>query len=114
MDGTFKHSAEELDLGLDRTVIQEVLESNLPASEKDFDRIWREAQTVISAGTETTANTLAVTHFYLLNNPESRQKLTEELARALPEKYAPVSLSVVEKLPYLVRAWPTTILSILS
>ena len=106
MDGTFKHATDEKGLSPDKTVIQEVLESDLPPAEKEFDRIWREIQVFIAAGTETTANTLSVTHFYLLNDPEVRRKLTTELEQALPDKYAPVSLSVVEKLPYLVSQIP--------
>lgn len=102
MDGTFKYSQEQTDLGIDKTIIHQLLESTLPPAEKTHARMWQEGQVVIGAGADTTANTLTVTHFYVLNNPEVRRKLVAELTTALPHKYAPVQLCVVEKLPYLV------------
>ena len=102
IDGTFKYTQEQRDLGIDRTIIHELLESDLPPAEKTHARLWQEGQIVIGAGADTTANTLAVTHFYILNNSKIRRKLEKELREALPHKDAPVELSVVEKLPYLV------------
>lgn len=102
IDGSFKYSQSDVDLGMEKTIIHHLIESDLPEEEKRFERVWQEGQIVIGAGADTTANTLAVTHFYLLDNPEVRRKLVAELAEALPDKYAPVTLSVVEKLPYLV------------
>jgi cytochrome P450 len=104
IDGTFKYSQDQLDLGIDRTIIHELLESDLPAAEKSHSRLWQEGQIVIGAGADTTANTLTVTHFYVLDNPEVKRKLEAELIEALPDKYAPVKLNVVEKLPYLVSS----------
>lgn len=57
---------------------------------------------VLRAGSETSANTLAVLHFHLLNNPNILAKLKGELDEALPDKNVSVSLNVVKKLPYLV------------
>lgn len=102
MDGTFKHSEEQLKLGMDRTIIHELLESNLPPEEKTHARLWQELQVIIGAGADTTANTLAVVHFHILNSPEVRKKLRAELEAALPDKSAPAKLNEVEKLPYLV------------
>ena len=102
IDGTFKYTQEQRDLGIDRTIIHELLESDLPPAEKTHARLWQEGQIVIGAGADTTANTLTVTHFYILDNPNVRRKLETELREALPHKDAPVALSVVEKLPYLV------------
>ena len=57
---------------------------------------------MIGAGADTTANPLTITHFHILNNPEVHKQLQAELEEALPNKYAPVELRVVEQLPYLV------------
>ena len=56
----------------------------------------------MGAGSETTANVLAVAHFHLLDNPSMLARLQKELRQALPDKNVPVELNVVDKLPYLV------------
>jgi cytochrome P450 len=65
--------------------------------------LWQEGQVVIGAGADTTANALTITHFHILNNPDVHKQLRAELEEALPNKYTPVELRVVEQLPYLVR-----------
>jgi cytochrome P450 len=57
---------------------------------------------VIGAGADTTATALNVTHFHVLDNPDVLKKLRAELETAMPDKFAPAKLSVVERLPYLV------------
>jgi hypothetical protein len=42
------------------TIFHDILRSDLPAQEKVLDRLWQEGQTIIGAGTETTAWTLSV------------------------------------------------------
>ena len=42
------------------TIFHDILESDLPPQEKALDRLWQEGQTIIGAGTETTAWTLSV------------------------------------------------------
>jgi cytochrome P450 len=64
--------------------------------------LWQEGQVVIGAGADTTANALTITHFHILNNPNVHKQLRAELEEALPKKYAPVELRVVDQLPYLV------------
>jgi cytochrome P450 len=102
IDGDYKRSQEELDLGMDKTIFHALLESDLPPEEKLHSRIWQEGQVVIGAGADTTANTLTVTHFHILDNPEVLQKLRAELEVAMPDQFAPAKLAVVEHLPYLV------------
>lgn len=63
-------------------------------------------QVVIGAGADTTANALTITHFHILENPHVYKKLRAELEEALPNKYEPVELRVVEQLPYLVGYAP--------
>lgn len=102
IDGRYKYSQEQTDLGMDKTIIHELLESNLPPEEKLHSRLWQEAQVVIGAGADTTATTLNVTHFHVLDNPDVLKKLRAELETAMPDKFAPAKLSIVERLPYLV------------
>jgi len=60
-----------------------------------------EAFALVGAGSDTTANTCNVGTFYALKNEEIRQKLTEELREAWPDKDRPMSYVALEKLPYL-------------
>lgn len=64
--------------------------------------MWQEGQVVIGAGADTTANALTLLHFHILDNTDILKKLRKELEDAIPDKFAPVELRVVEKLPYLV------------
>ena len=89
-------------MGLEKTIFHEILESDVPEEEKSFERLWQEAQVTIGAGSDTTGNAFTVTHFHLLDNPGILKKLQDELREALPNKYDPVELRVVEQLPYLV------------
>jgi hypothetical protein len=42
-------------------------------------------------------------HFHLLDNVDVLKKLRKELEDAMPDRFEPAELGVVEKLPYLVR-----------
>jgi cytochrome P450 len=64
--------------------------------------MWQEGLSVVGAGSETTANVLAVVHFHLLDNPDILARLQKELREALPDRNAAVALNAVVKLPYLV------------
>lgn len=83
------------------TVFHELLQSNLPESEKSDDRLAQEGLLVIGAGTHTTARTLAVGTFYLLNNPAVFSTLKAEIATVTRSDGSPTPLPVLEKLPYL-------------
>ncbi len=87
---------------LPRTIFQTLLDSDLPDEEKSRDRLSQEAQLIIGAGSDTVANSLTVTTFHILNNPEVLTKLRSELDTAIPDSSRPPTLLVVEKLPYLV------------
>ena len=76
------------------------MNSDLPTHEKTPARVSQDARTLVGAGSETTATTLEVITFYLLKNPEMKQRLKQELA--------PVAKSgdldnydVLKRLPYL-------------
>ena len=61
----------------------------------------QEAQAIVGAGLVTTAWTLAVASFYIINDPEISQKLREELVKAMPDPSKPLAWAQLEKLPFL-------------
>ena len=87
-----------------RTIFEELRDSDLPPEEKSISRLTAEALTLIGAGSETTATTLATLTFYLLSTPRVLQKLTAELDTAIPDVRSPPQLRELEQLPYLVRS----------
>lgn len=86
-----------------RTIFEELRDSDLPPEEKSISRLTAEALTLIGAGSETTATTLATLTFHLLSTPRVLQKLTAELDAAIPDVRSPPPLQELEQLPYLVR-----------
>lgn len=87
----------------DGTIFQTLLDSDLPPEEKSAERLQDEAQTLVGAGSETTAKTLSVISFYLLKDKKKLQKLRDEIKSLLPTPTTIPALSGLEKLPYLVR-----------
>lgn len=86
----------------ERTIFQDIVDSDLPPSEKTPARLNAEAGLALGAGTETTARNLAVSIFYLLHNQDVLQKLRAELKTVMPAPGAPVTLAELEALPYFV------------
>ncbi|TKA81274.1 hypothetical protein B0A49_00228 [Cryomyces minteri] len=84
-----------------KTIFEELRDSNLPPQEKTIERLMDEGFILIGAGGETTAQTLAVLTYHLLNNPPILKKLRAELTEAMPEPDTPVSWQKLEQLPYL-------------
>jgi cytochrome P450 len=85
------------------TIFHGLLSSTLPDSEKDSARLAEEANVLLSAGTDSSANTLSAITFHLLSNPPILRKLREELEKAIPDKddrQFP-GFNQVEQLPYL-------------
>jgi Cytochrome P450 len=100
--GNYKSSQEQIDLGLQKTIFNELLESDLPPEEKLHSRLWQEGLVVVGVGSDATAFTLTVIHFWLLEKPQLLRKLKTELESVMPDKFEPPQLSAVEKLPYMV------------
>jgi cytochrome P450 len=84
-----------------KTVLHEILQSNLPESEKTVERLWQEAQIFTFAGTETVAWTISVMTFYLLSIPAVLKKLKLELNKAIPDPGKMPEWKVLERVPYL-------------
>ena len=85
-----------------RTIFHDIQASDLPKSEKGENRLTDEAFIFITAGTETTARTLAVISFHIMNNPDVLTLLREELKTVMPMPNSTVTSSTLENLPYLV------------
>jgi cytochrome P450 len=85
------------------TVFHEMIQSDLPESEKYLRRLRDEAQTLVGAGLTTTAWSLTNASFYLLDNPTVLEKLRKELWEAIPDLSAPDAFAhqKLENLPYL-------------
>ena len=89
----------------------------LPAKDKSEFRLALEVRTFVGAGTETTGNTLSVTAFHLLANPEKALRLKEEVQSAQKKSPSPLRHQELLQLPYLVsfiRISSALVLSLIS
>ncbi|KAH8743182.1 benzoate 4-monooxygenase cytochrome P450 [Diaporthe sp. PMI_573] len=84
-----------------RTIFQDILQSSLPPSEKAPARLSAEANLLQIAGTETTARTLAVLLFHLIDSPEVLDRLRSELKAYSPGSGATMHLAELEAIPYI-------------
>ena len=74
----------------------------MPESERSDDRLAKEAQVLLAAGTANTARTLGFISYYILANPHIHARLQEELRDTMstyPEQVP--SWADLERLPYL-------------
>lgn len=84
------------------SVFEGLLTSALPPQEKSLDRLVKEGMALIIAGSEATAQTLSITTYHLLANPDKLAKLRATLHDSVPDPNAPPSLARLESNPYLV------------
>lgn len=88
------------------TIFQALLDSDLPAVEKSADRLQDEGQTLVGAGSETTAKTLTIITFYLLDDKTKLERLRAELQDVpLRPGLDGSFLSQLDQLPYLVSLY---------
>ncbi|KAM7207241.1 cytochrome P450 monooxygenase sdnE [Naviculisporaceae sp. PSN 640] len=83
------------------TVFHEMLASSLPPEELAHKRMQHEAESLIGAGLETTAWTLALGSFYILHDPQIHSRLRDELVAAIPNADQIPPWATLETLPYL-------------
>ncbi|KAF2967401.1 hypothetical protein GQX73_g6156 [Xylaria multiplex] len=84
------------------TIFRHLVNSDLPASELTRERLSKESQVLLGAGTVSTARTLDFISYYIVANPAIRERLTEELRHDMegyPERKP--TWAQLEKLPYL-------------
>lgn len=70
--------------------------------EKDLERLRQELTFLMIAGTDAPSQVMAITLFHLLWNPETYQKLKDELDEAFPV-LSDADWTKLKSLPYLVR-----------
>ncbi|KAI9843443.1 MAG: hypothetical protein M1838_002619 [Thelocarpon superellum] len=92
---------EEYSTGEHPTIFHELLTADIPREEQTMRRMVYEGQTLVGAGTLTTAHALKTISYHLLANPASRRKLQQELAAAGATASAHLPLQQLEQLPYL-------------
>ena len=79
-----------------------ILNSDMPESELSVERLTKEAQVILGAGTASSARTLDFISYYILANPLIRSRLGEELKDVMANYPRDVpSWAQLEKLPYL-------------
>lgn len=93
-DHSFKESGH-------RTILHDLLESNLPPQEKARNRLRDEAFSLVTAGSGTTAHTCKCTTYYIQADPRIHSKLIQELRVIMPIRETLPKLTDLEKLPYL-------------
>ena len=86
-----------------KTIFEELRDSDLPPQEKTIERLMDEGFILVGAGGETTAQTLTVLTFHLLNNHEILLELRAELDSIMPDPESSVPWQTLEQLPLLVR-----------
>lgn len=74
----------------------------LPAEERTLGRLEDEGFVFLAAGTETTAWSVSVTMFYLLDNPGIFSALYDEIEEVMPNPTECPPLATLENLPLLV------------
>jgi cytochrome P450 len=80
MTGTTKPTADSSHA----TIFHSLLASDLPTTDLTPQRLVGEGQTIVAAGTLTTAHYLKTTMYYLLINPKILSRLRNELEEAIP------------------------------
>lgn len=96
------YEGDAIDSTARKSLIHHILSSSLPESEKSEERLTKEVQVLLGAGTVTTATTLAFICYYILADQNIRSKLCEELnafSASTPGKAA--SWTALETLPFL-------------
>ncbi|KAI0538368.1 trichodiene oxygenase [Xylaria digitata] len=79
-----------------RTIINEILESKLPSSDKTVERIYEDVSTISNAAFETTASVIRLVLFHVFSDSAILQRLRAEL-----ESVDVTDLKTLEQLPYL-------------
>lgn len=90
--------------GRQNTIFHELRDSNLlPPEEKTLKRLADDGNIMIGAGGETTAQTLAVLFYHLLDNPQMLSRVKDEIG-TLGED---ITWGRLETLPFLVSQLET-------
>lgn len=98
-----RHARKEKNSGGRKTIFDSMLDADVPPEEKSVLRLAEEAQTLVGAGSLTTARALETTLYYLLLPSSSHylSRLRAELEAAIPDPTTTPTLTTLEKLSFL-------------
>lgn len=83
------------------TIFQKIVESDLPAEEKDTNALFENAVLFLFAGFETTGYTLTLATYHVLTNSSIKDRLKREVLAAWPDADEIPPWAYLEKLPLL-------------
>ncbi|KAH7087028.1 cytochrome P450 [Paraphoma chrysanthemicola] len=83
------------------TIVQEIVDSSLPPSDKELSRVLNEVQTLVGAGLETVSGVLRLMLYHVFNDAEILQRLRAELKTVDKSPAGTVDLKTLEQLPFL-------------
>jgi hypothetical protein len=86
----------------DKTMFDALADPALPAKERTIERLTDEGVIILGAGSETTANNMALCLYHLSENPSVMRKLRDELKQVMPTPTSTASWTDLENLPYFV------------
>ncbi|KAF4978236.1 hypothetical protein FZEAL_5341 [Fusarium zealandicum] len=95
-------SGKSIETGQQKTLIEHLLDSDMPESEKETSRLTGEFIAILSGGTMTTARALSTVTYFVLADPNIERQLRESLEesmRGYPDKIP--RWADLEKIPYL-------------
>lgn len=98
-------SAKEAKSKAHSVIVSALTDPSVPPEERRIDRLLDEGETIIFAGIDTTARTLAVAMFHLLNNKQHLQKLRDQLNTRPRSADQSWSTAELEALPYMVSIY---------
>jgi cytochrome P450 len=84
-----------------RTIFHDLLQADLPETEKQTSRLAEEAVLLFGAGTHTSSWCLTIITFHLLSKPSLLRRLKDELKSVVPGPEGKLALHDLEKLPFL-------------
>ncbi|KAF2733104.1 putative P450 monooxygenase [Polyplosphaeria fusca] len=87
--------------GIHPTIFHGLLNSDLPSSELSMQRLLGEGQTIVAAGSLTTAHYLKSATYHILAAPQVLNKLRAELMAAMPDPTVLPPYKDLDRLPYL-------------
>jgi cytochrome P450 len=83
------------------TMFHDLLLSDLSREDKTLQRLADEANTLVGAGGETTAQVISRTFYHILANPSVLRKLRMELTDAISDAESMPTIALLQRLPYL-------------
>lgn len=98
----FLNSNREIKSMHNSVIVNALIDPSVPAEEKTIDRLLDEGQTILFAGVDTTARTLGVAMFHLLNDKRHLQKLRQELDSLSKPANQAWTVAQLEVLPFMV------------